>query len=277
MDRMLNIIKDTPNNIGGFLQSYYYSRFEIINLKRILRGKISNFTPERINASLISMPPYGVKSYEELVKTKNVEEILQLLEGSNYQALNEKLTDYLQNQSIQPLEKELDHISSSSIIVAANNLPPQERRLVHNIVKLEVDVENFLQAVKIGRNKIESSNFKPSEIFPDTFSIKTETLEKLVHGEKIEDVLETIPPLFKNLLQPITTGDVALIRTRLMSQIYRAAGQSRGVNDFGFNPIMAFLIYCEIEKNNLTSIAWAKEQNIPIDQFFKYLVLPNII
>ncbi|MCX6642269.1 MAG: hypothetical protein NTV15_02635, partial [Candidatus Bathyarchaeota archaeon] len=61
------------------------------------------------------------------------------------------------------------------------------------------------------------------------------------------------------------------------NQIYKTANLSRAENDFGFNPILAYLVYSEIEKNDLVSIAWAKEQNVPTGQLLKYLVVPNYI
>jgi vacuolar-type H+-ATPase subunit C/Vma6 len=277
MKRMVDIVDSAPANVGGFLTSYYYIRFETINLKRILRGKISEFTPERITSTLIPMPPYGIKSYDDLSKAKNVEEVLTLLKSSKYSKISEMHEKYLQEQSIQFLEQELDQISSKNINEALKQIPVGERRVIQKMMKIEADVENFLQAVKIGRNKSESKTFNVKAVFPVVYTISYTILEKVALGADVEDTIQTLPMPYVEMLKPLVTGDVALVRSRLRNQIYKTANLSRAENDFGFNPILAYLVYSEIEKNDLVSIAWAKEQNVPTGQLLKYLVVPNYI
>ncbi|MQY83164.1 hypothetical protein GH157_05665, partial [archaeon] len=48
IERMMGIVDLAPTNIGDFLQSYYYLRFEAINLKRIIRGKYSGLPNPKI-------------------------------------------------------------------------------------------------------------------------------------------------------------------------------------------------------------------------------------
>ncbi len=277
MKRMVDIVDSAPDNVGGFLNSYYYIRFETINLKRILRGKISQFTPERIISTLVPMPPYGIKSYDNLSKAKNVEEVLTLLKGSTYSKISEMQEKYIQEHSIQFLEQELDQICSKTINEALKQIPVGERRVIQKIMKFEADIENFLQAVKMGRNKSESKVVNIKEVFPVTYTISSATLEKVAHGADIESMIQTLPKPYDEMLKPLVTGDVALVRSKLNNQIYKTANLSRAENDFGFNPIMAYLIYSEIEKNDLVSIAWAKEQNVPTGQLLKYLIIPNYI
>ena len=275
MKRMVDIVDSAPANVGGFLNSYYYIRFETINLKRILRGKISEFTPERITSTLIPMPPYGIKTYDNLTKAKNVEEVLTLLKGSKYSKISDMLEKYIQEQSIQFLEQELDQVSSKTINEALKQIPVGERRVIQKIMKYEADIENFLQALKMGRNKSESKTINVKEAFPVTYAISSPTLEKVALGADVEDMIQTLPKPYDEMLKPLVTGDVALVRSKLNTQIYKTANQSRAANDFGFNPIMAYLVYSEIEKNDLVSIAWAKEQNVPTGQLLKYLIIPN--
>ena len=273
----MDIVDSAPANVGGFLNSYYYIRFETINLKRILRGKISAFTPERITSTLIQMPPYGIKTYDNLIKAKNVEEVLTQLKGSKYSKITEMLDKYLQEQSIQFLEQELDQISLKTINEALIQIPVGERRVIQKMMKYEADIENFLRAVKMGRNKFESKTINVKEAFPVTYAISSTTLEKVALGADVKDMIQTLPKPYDEMLKPLVIGDVALVRSKLNNQIYKTAKLSRAENDFGFNPIMAYLVYSEIEKNDLVSIAWAKEQNVPTGQLLKYLIIPNYI
>jgi vacuolar-type H+-ATPase subunit C/Vma6 len=257
--------------VGEFLQSYYLLRFEVTNLKRILRGKISGYTEERTKASLIPMKPFGVKSYDALVGASSVENILASLKGSQYHALSEQAEAYKAEQSIQPLERALDDIYARTILAAVKKLPAGDRKLVERIVQTEYDVENFLYAVKVAKTRKEDQ--APPE-FKAVHGIPKATLSSVASGGSLEEAVAGLREPFRSILKPIYEGDVALLRTNLRLQIYRDATGAKAGNSFGFNAVLAYLVYCELEKDDLVGIAWAKEQNVPFDLFFKYLVTP---
>jgi vacuolar-type H+-ATPase subunit C/Vma6 len=39
---------------------------------------------------------------------------------------------------------------------------------------------------------------------------------------------------------------------------------------------MAYLVFSEIEKDDLVGIAWGKTQRIPSEDILKYLTIPNL-
>ena len=56
-ERIEEIVKMTPNKMGVFLHAYFDFRFEVLNLKRILRGKFTESSSEEITESLIPIDP----------------------------------------------------------------------------------------------------------------------------------------------------------------------------------------------------------------------------
>ncbi len=76
---------------------------------------------------------------------------------------------------------------------------------------------------------------------------------------------------YDEILSPIYEGDVALIRARVRRHTYEIVSHARAMDNFGFNVIMAYLIFSELEKNDLVGIAWGITQGISAEDLTKYL------
>jgi len=273
LERVLKIVDLTPQKIGDFLQTYYYLRFETLNLKRIIRGKFSGLPSEKILESLVPINPYLVPSYRELADSASVGEAVNRLKGTPYSEVITKLKLYEQYEAIWPLELVLNHVFANAIFEAVKNLPERDRRIVYNIVEYEADIENFLVAMKQRQGSKSGANLE--EIFPATYSISLEKLREVIETKDLKKVIESLGESYAKVLSPIYTGDVALIRTGLRRHKYETVTSGKATNAFGFNVIMAYLVYSEIEKDNLVGVGWGKAQGISSQELMKYVVIPR--
>lgn len=273
IERMMAIVDLAPRNIGEFLQSYYYLRFEVVNLKRIIRGKFSGLPDTQIIESLIPIMPYSVESYVDLASAETFEDAVRGLEGTSYSSLIESLELSEKYDAIWPVEIALNHLYAGAVLKSLEKLPQRDRALVRRIVQAEADVENFLVATK-QRGARERAH-SPEEIFPATYGIGLETLRAAMGADDIASVIRELEWPYIQILAPLYTGDVALIRSRLRQHIYRVARRGRAENDFGFNAVMAYLVFSEIEKDDLVGIGWGITQGIPPEDILKYLAIPN--
>ena len=89
IERMTRIVDIAPRNIAEFLQAYYYMRFEVLNLKRILRGKFSGIPISQIVESLIPIEPYHAEDFEELAKPETLEEAVGRFGGTPYSCVEQ--------------------------------------------------------------------------------------------------------------------------------------------------------------------------------------------
>lgn len=275
IERIEKIVELTPRKIGEFLRSYYSIRFEVINLKRILRGKFSEASDEEILESLIPMEPFSVESYEELVETESVEEAVDMLKGTSYSRLIERLDMFRKYEVLWPLELLLNYIYASTTLESVQKLASSNRRVVHSIVEFETDIENVLIAVKQRERGEEFEDYEPEELFPVTYGIGLDKLKEIIEAPKLPPVIQSLGSSYTEVLAPIYEGDVALIRTKLRLSNYRHAAEAKRRDQYGFNAIMAYLVYSEIEKDNLVGIAWGKAQGLRSEQLLKYIVIPR--
>ncbi len=275
IERMMSIVDLAPANIGDFLQSYYYQRFEVVNLKRIIRGKYSGIPVSQIMESLIPITPYRVKSYEDLVEAEDFQDSVRRLEGTPYASLVASLELSEKYDALWPVEIALSHLNASAVFKSLERLPQRDRGLVRRIVQAEADVENFLVAAKQRGARDEAHS--PEEMFPATYGINLEMLREAIGADDIRSVIEGLNPPYNEILVPLYEGDVALIRSRIRQHVYDIARKGRAANDFGFNVVMAYLVFSEIEKDDLVGIAWGKTQRIPAEDILKYLAIPGSV
>ncbi len=269
-ERIEEIVKITPASMGAFLHAYFDFRFEVLNVKRILRGKFTEASPEEIAESLIPIDPYIVKDYDELVNAKSLDEVVMKLNGTSYQTLIDKLELYKEHDALWPLELELNYIYARNILRLTEKLPASDRRIVNSLVKYETDVENVLIAIKRrGKEDIDMES-----IFPVTYGIDRSDLKAFIEEASLNKAIDGLKEPYRSVLEPIKTGDIALVRAMLRKGKYDAATKARAGNQFGFNVILAFLVYSEIEKDNLVGLAWGEVQGLSPEQLLKYIVIP---
>ncbi|MBC8224634.1 V-type ATPase subunit [Candidatus Bathyarchaeota archaeon] len=273
IERMMGIVDLAPTNIGDFLQSYYYLRFEAINLKRIVRGKFSGLPTSKIIDFLIPITPYRVESYEKIAGAETLHDAVRQLEGTQYEPLVSSLELSEKYDALWPVEIALNYLSARGIFKSLERLPQSDRGLVRRIVQAEADVENFLVAAK-QRGARENAH-SPEEMFPTTYDISLDMLREAMETDDLRAVIQGLNPPYNEILTPLYEGDVALIRSRLRQHVYDIARRGRAANDFGFNVVMAYLVFSEIEKNDLVGIAWGKTQGIAAEDMLKYLTIPN--
>ena len=92
-DRIEEIVNITPAKMGEFLRAYFDFRFEVLNLKRILRGKFTESSPEEISDSLIPIS-YIIRDYDILINAGSLEDAVLKLDNTSYRTLIDKLELY---------------------------------------------------------------------------------------------------------------------------------------------------------------------------------------
>jgi len=270
IERIESIVKITPTKMGEFLRAYFDLRFEVLNIKRILRGKFTESTNEQIRESLIPIEPFLVEDYETLVTSEDFIDTVKKLQGTAYQSLIEKLPDYEENDELWPFELELNYIYAREILKLVEKLPSKNRYIVNSLVKFETDIENVLVAIK-RRGRPE---FDLEEVFPVTYRLSLEDLERIIKAEDLVKAIDSLNEPYRSVLEPIKTGDIALTRAMLRKGKYETVSTARAGDEYGFNVILAFLVYSEIEKDNLVGLAWGKVQGLDSEELLKYIVIP---
>lgn len=270
--RLERIIRVCPRDLSEFLQTYYYMRLEIHNLKRVLRGKFSKLPIDRIKELLIPLGPYQSVPFEELLMAEGVGEFTGLLRGTPYAPLKESLVLCEKYDTVWPIEARLNYLYVEAVQGFLSKIPPPDMGRVRGMVELGADVENLLLA--INWRGVEKELPPPESVFQHAYGFSPNILKELIECEDLGEAIGGLPSPYAEIFKPVLEEDVALVRTNLRRHIYEMAERVRVRDDFGFPCIISYLISCEVERGDLVAIAWGKEQGVEHSKIFTYSVLP---
>jgi vacuolar-type H+-ATPase subunit C/Vma6 len=82
-----------------------------------------------------------------------------------------------------------------------------------------------------------------------------ETLQNVIEAESLGQAIDGLKEPYRDVMAPIKTGDIAPVHAMVRKGKYETANKARSGDEFGFNVILAFLVYSEIEKDNLEGLA----------------------
>jgi len=270
IERIESIVAITPTKMGDFLRAYFHLRFEVVNLKRIIRGKFTESTEEQIRESLVPIAPYLIDSYDPLIQAGSLEDAVAKLKGTPYDELYKKLDLYKEYDALWPLELALNHIYASKTLSLGKGLPRKNQHIVDSLAKFETDVENILVALK----RRGAKDVDLEEIFPVTYYVGFSDLQNIIDAESMGKAVDGLKEPYRGVMEPIKTGDIALVRAMVRKGKYETVSKARAGDEYGFNVILAFLVYSEIEKDNLVGLAWGEVQGLGSEELMKYIVIP---
>jgi len=170
-----------------------FLRWEIEDLKVIIRSKNLGLSKEEIENKLIARSTLNTIKYDYLLALKNVEEVIDGLKGSIYYKSLKNLAKDTSAKGLFRIETELDFVYFTSIRRELNHLDKENKEVVYSIISLEADLLN-LGWIYRGKTFYK---IPPEELFNYTiynwYKFSKEKLRKLCYINDIEE--------FKNLLE----------------------------------------------------------------------------
>lgn len=134
-DKLLRITSGELN----YLITAYLMRYDIWNVKTLLRGKLYNASVEDILESLISAGEFTYTFLSELAAKPTYQEVIDALKETDYYPLLQEFD----GNNLAYIENELDKMYYSSLFAVIGKPRSKDRKLYARFIKLEVDVKNL--------------------------------------------------------------------------------------------------------------------------------------
>jgi V/A-type H+-transporting ATPase subunit C len=246
------------------LLTQWASRYELLNIKALVRGKIGQLPNEEIERSLFELPGFLSLSHDELLNTDSVPELLRHLQKTRYQRLaDQALRQYEERPDPFLLDATLDQQFYSDLINRAQQLSGHDRSETLDLIGRIVDRHNLVWSLRYRFNY----RLQPSEILYLAIDggrvLNRAVLQQILQGETLEDALRTLP---SNLLsEGDMPGQITLIEAALRNDLFAHARRAMRRSPSALTSVLAYLVLRYGEITRLYAIVHARVRGVSND------------
>jgi V/A-type H+-transporting ATPase subunit C len=251
--KLLQVSIDEPQ----FLILEYLRRWDIWNIKTILRGKFHGASEEEIMKYLVPAGELDPEFLEGLAKKERVEEVIQAFDGTDYY---EALTQY-DGQMLSSVENALDKLYYFRMERAVGGTLSVGGGLLLKYVRKEIDVKNLVTLFRMNKAGIEASviqdNLIPGgKLHEELSRMAGQSYNEFVRG------LEGYP--FWSAISDVVGegGNVSRIEARLRAYLVRYAWALSNYHPLSILPVLGYIVSKDTEVSNIRKIVRGKEAGL---------------
>jgi V/A-type H+-transporting ATPase subunit C len=265
----------TIRSVKGESQKFFillYQKYEVVNLKTILRGICSNVAPENVAPLLLPTEQYTLFSKEKLLEFRKVYDVIDHLQDTFFQyPLNRASHRFEKEKEFFPLEMALDLHYYHTLWDEVTKFPREEHEIVKELLGMAIDVLNVSWIIRLK----EQYRFSPEEILNYTihhgyaFTLRDRRI--LAEAQGVGEVLSYLKStLYGNAIsgdEPLNTLHVVLTRY-VVTQLQKYFSRQ----PFQIGVILGYLFLKEFEISDLITIAEAKKYGFSLEQSKMYVI-----
>lgn len=196
-----NVLARALSGVPRELLIYWVRRFELSNLKAIIRGKMTDQPVEKIRDNLLDIGIFATLPVEDMLRTDDVAELLRLLEATPYGDIARQARRiYEQQQDLFALDAAMDRRYLAGLNKRVTALDVADRRILHPLVGAILDRFNL---VWLMRYRL-AYHLTPAETYflliPGGYRLRGVELRALAQMGSFEEMLANLPaPLAREL------------------------------------------------------------------------------
>lgn len=246
----LSILLRPLNGTARDILIYWSRKFELYNLKALIRGKLHNLPYDLIRESLHILPSLISLPHETLLRTENVPELLRQLERTPYEAIARQARQvYEEKNESFSLDATIDLRYYAGLLKHAQGCDREDQVPLLRLVGSLIDRQNLPWLLRYRLNY----QLSPTETYYLMISsgrhIHADMLKKLVNMQEMAQILEALPaPLDSRLANAQTIMEVELAMTRALNH------QARRCLHFSPSGVTRSLAYMMLREMDLQRV-----------------------
>ncbi len=251
----------------------FLDRWDVWNVKTILRGKFYGATEREIIEDLIPAGSFSKDFLEDLVAMEKVDDVVDALEGTIYGQVLLGLPASLEDiRSLATYEDLLDRVYYEYLLDAVPPTP-EPKRLFHNFVRMEIDVINVKTLLRIrGLEEV----LERQIFIRRGLNFSAEELRDMV-GMDLPLLLEKLSKApFQPELAPYLTGEeprLALGIRAMEKWLLKQATKGANLHPLSVLPVLDYIIAKTEEVEDLRIIARGKASGLSRELIKEMLVV----
>jgi V/A-type H+-transporting ATPase subunit C len=239
------------------LLTQWASRYELLNIKALVRGKIGKLPNEEIERSLFELPGFLTLNHNELLNTDNVPELLRHLQKTRYQRLaTQALRRHQENPDPFLLDATLDQQFYSGLINWAQRLEGHDRTETLNMIGRFVDRHNLVWSLRYRYNY----GLQASEVLYLAIDggrlLNRSTLQQVVQADTLDEALRKLP---NNLLRHgEMPSEITRIEVAMRNDLFDYAERAMRGSPSALTSVLAYLLLRRGEVKKIYAIVHAR-------------------
>ncbi len=277
MQAPLKLLPGKPQKLLGWL----WRRFEVDNLKTILRSVDAGVAPDQIRAALIGLGPASGLPWNRLTESTSVSDIIEQLRGSFHgafyaRALDQATERYRQARDLFAFEVSLDLAYHRRLLRLLDDLSGRDKGEAQKLVGSRIDSQNLLWAF---RYRV-YFDLSPEEILNYTLQrrlrVDAEIVREIATGGAIGQMVQRLWSADLPGLERVTElpPEEALPRLQLSFQrhYYQVAQATRQGYPLHLGTMLAYLILLESDVRDLITIIEGQASGRSPDHIQSFLI-----
>lgn len=249
----------------------YLRRYDVENIKTVLRAKISGASPEAVDEALVPAGQLPVELFRRMALGDLVE-VVSALEGTPYHGPVKEIA----NKPLHAVEDLLDKQYYEDLLKATRgtDIPVV---LFNRLVRMEIDVQNIDSLLRLKRDEADPAAILEN-LLPGGYEIPRGDLSRLagLSWAELVQALERYSyyePIRERLVQVKEGDSLTDVETSLFKRLADQAFTFSAAYPLSVLPIMGYIVSKRIEVDNIRTIVRGKSAGLPEEVIQRQLVL----
>jgi V/A-type H+-transporting ATPase subunit C len=263
--KLLDVSIDEPQ----FLILEYLRRWDIWNIKTVIRGKFYGATDAEIMKYLVPAGELDAEFLDGLTKKGTVQEVISAFEGTDYSSA---LAQY-DGKNLASLENALDKLYYFRMERAVGGTLSVGGGLLLKYVRREIDIRNLTTLFRMNKAGVDAAIIQENLIPGGKLHEELSRMAGQPFGEFLRG-LEGYP--FWSSISDIATADLdamSRIEARLRAYLVRYAWALSNYHPLSILPVLGYMVSKDTEVSNIRKIVRGKEAGLPAELIEEQVVV----
>ncbi|MCF7861649.1 V-type ATPase subunit [Candidatus Woesearchaeota archaeon] len=260
----------------------YLTKFDIENIKTILRGKDSGVSNKKIENTFIPVGSISSEKFKSYLLKSDVEETLKCMDFLSKSAFKTILTYYQKDSNLVRIENYLDRAYYRTLFLLSDKIPKQGKVFKEYLTK-HLQLYNILTLIRLKKIGVPEDRIKNNMILisSDVKFARTSYIKRLI-GLKYENMLLELHKSYfgKYIAAGMDyyekTGSILMIEVGLQKALFDLTIKLQHQNPVTLDVILGYMFAKEIEVRNLSIIIKGRRLNVDEDFIKKQLIIGGL-
>lgn len=239
------------------LLTQWASRYELLNIKALMRGKLGQLSNEEIERNLFRLPGFLSLNHDELLNTDSVPELLRHLQKTRYRRIaTQALRRYEERPDPFLLDATLDQQFYSELSDRAQQLDTTDRTAILDLIGRIVDRRNLIWSLRYRYNY----GLPPSEVLYLAIDggrlLTRSSLQHVIQAETLEEALQRLPDSL--LSRDAVPAQITLLEAAMRAELYAHTERVMRHSPSALTSVLAYLVLRIGEVTTLYAIVHAR-------------------